>query len=96
MYWGRVGGDGVMRVQVYDGEIHGRYAFVRLLDGCGRPEWRFPESDVLQLQLRDSQFRVVKVLHEVALPASWVKRVRKVSEQDWIEITSITNSYGIN
>jgi len=56
---------------------------VRLLDSCGRPEWKYPAAQTLQLQSRDKQFKTIKVFHDISLPAPWVKRVRELNEQDW-------------
>lgn len=83
LFWAGVGGEGGMRVLAYDREIHGRYALVRLLDSCGRPAWKYPSAQTLQLQSRDKHFKTIKVFQDVSLPAPWVKRVRELSEQDW-------------
>ncbi|MEY4419884.1 MAG: hypothetical protein RLZZ498_480 [Pseudomonadota bacterium] len=71
-------------VLAYDREIHGRYAFVRLDDGCGRPERDFSKGQVLQLR-PGKRFGEVskKVFHEVTLPASWTKRIRELTDKKW-------------
>lgn len=71
-------------VLAYDREIHGRYAFVRLDDGCGRPERDFSKGQVLQLR-PGKRFGEVskKVFHEVSLPASWTKRIRELTDKNW-------------
>lgn len=83
LFWAGVGGEGGMRVIAYEREIHARYALVRLLDSCGRSEWKYPAAQTLQLQSRDKQFKTIKVFHDISLPAPWVKRVRELSEKDW-------------
>ena len=71
-------------VLAYDREIHGRYAFLRLDDGCGRPERDFSKGQVLQLR-PGKRFGEVskKVFHEVTLPAAWTKRIRELTEKNW-------------
>ena len=76
-------GEGGMRVLAYDKEIHGRYAFVRLADGCGRAKHLYPNGERLLLQSRDKQFKTIKVFHEISLPDAWIKRIREVGEKNW-------------
>lgn len=73
----------VMRVLAYDREIHGRYAFVRLLNGCGRSIHLYPNGETIHLQSRDKQLKTEKVFYEILLPAVWVKRVRELGEEKW-------------
>jgi hypothetical protein len=78
-------GDGAtMRVLAYDREIHGRYAFVRLQDGCGRSKHLYPKGAILQLR-RMEDVNVSKtspVQHEIRLPNSWIERIRTLTEQN--------------
>ena len=75
-------GQGGLRVLAYDKEIHGRYAFVRLSDGCGRAKHLYPNGQRLLLQSRDDQFQTIKVFHDVFLPDAWIKRIRDLTDRN--------------
>jgi hypothetical protein len=83
LFFAAPNGEGGMRVLAYDREIHGRYAFVRLADGCGRAKHLYPNGERLQLQSRDKQFRTIKVFHEIFLPDAWIRRIRELDEENW-------------
>jgi hypothetical protein len=72
-----------MRVLAYDKEIHGRYAFVRLQDGCGRSKHLFSKGEVLQLRhkVEANVPTGLPVFHEVRLAQGWIERIRAFTEQ---------------
>jgi hypothetical protein len=80
----RKGSAAKSKVLAYDREIHGRYAFVRLDDGCGRSKHVFFDGDTLQLRRIDGLGISLKspVQHEVHLPNSWIERIRTLTEQN--------------
>ena len=78
----------------YDREIHGRYAFVRLELGCHGIVGHKP-TDPIAFQLKknyrlqdedwrkDQQSkRILKIFHDVYLPASWNARVAQLKQQN--------------
>ena len=83
LIWANAGVNAGWGVLAYDREMHGRYAFVRLDDGCGRSEFDFKNEQVLQLR-PGRRFAPVghKVFYEVSLPTSWVRRVRELTQQN--------------
>lgn len=73
-----------MRVIAYDREIHSRYAFVRLHDGCGRSRHLYRNGETVQLRRMDGVNVALKspVLHEVRLPHTWIERIRALTDQN--------------
>ena len=80
----REGNGAKSEVLAYDREIHGRYAFVRLEDGCGRSKHVFFDGDNLQLRRVKGLGISLQspVFHEVRLPNSWVERIRTLTDQN--------------
>jgi hypothetical protein len=71
--------DSQKRVLAYDKEIHGRYAFVRLSDGCGRPAWMYKTGQLIRLVSKENRNTNKSNYHDVFLPVRWVERIRELT-----------------
>lgn len=68
-------GLGFFTVVAYDREIHGSLSYLKLQQGCGTGPAQ-AQPHVLQLVRANNQTLLIeRVLHEVHLPADWVRRV---------------------
>lgn len=74
---------GQYRVLAYDKEIHGRYAFVRLQDGCGRNAGNYKSGQLIRLESKENRQANKKNYHEIFLPVKWIERVRALGETQW-------------
>jgi hypothetical protein len=74
---------GQYRVLAYDREIHGRYAFVRVEDGCGRNTHNYKSGQLIRLASKENRQANKKIYHEISLPVTWIERVRTLGETQW-------------
>lgn len=81
----REGNEAKRKVIAYDREIHSRYVFVRLEDGCGRSKLIWTNGEVLQLRRLEGLGVALKspVFHEIRLPHAWIERIRGLTDQNW-------------
>lgn len=77
---GPTGMNGTRSVLAYDREMHGRYAYVRLDDSCGRTPGRYTNGQILHLMALTEQRTIKGVHHQIHLPVSWVNRVREFAK----------------